>query len=73
MPYDITYMWKLKYGTKEPIYKTETDLQTQGTDLCLSRGWGEGEGWSFGVNRCKLIHLEWISNEVFLYDTGNYI
>ena len=28
MPYDITYMWKLKYGTKEPIYKTETDLQT---------------------------------------------
>ena len=25
MPYDITYMWNLKYGTNEPIYKTETD------------------------------------------------
>ena len=25
--YDITYMWNLKYGTNEPIYKTETDSQ----------------------------------------------
>ena len=24
-PYDITYMWNLKYVTNEPIYKTETD------------------------------------------------
>ena len=24
----------------------------------------------FGVNRCKLLHLEWISNEVLLYSTG---
>ena len=23
----ITYMWNLKYGTKEPIYKIETDSQ----------------------------------------------
>ena len=22
MPYDITYMWNLKYGTNEPVYKT---------------------------------------------------
>ena len=28
IPYDITYMWHLKYGTNEPIYKTETDSQT---------------------------------------------
>ena len=26
--YDITYMWNLKYGTNEPVYKTETDSQT---------------------------------------------
>ena len=26
--YHITYMWNLKYGTNEPIYKTETDSQT---------------------------------------------
>ena len=28
IPYDITYMWNLKYDTNEPIYKAETDSQT---------------------------------------------
>ena len=28
IPYDITYMWNLKYDTNEPIYETETDPQT---------------------------------------------
>ena len=28
IPYDITYMWKLKYGKNEPIYKTEAESQT---------------------------------------------
>ena len=28
IPYDITYMWNLKYDTNEPIYKTETASQT---------------------------------------------
>ena len=25
IPYDVTYIWNLKYGTNESIYKTETD------------------------------------------------
>ena len=25
IPYDITYMWNLKYGTNETIYNIETD------------------------------------------------
>ena len=32
-------MWNLNYDTKEHIYKTETDSQTQGTNLWLPR-WG---------------------------------
>ena len=28
IPYDITYVWNLKYGTNKPIYKTEIDSQT---------------------------------------------
>ena len=28
--------------------------------------------WEVGVRRCKLSHLEWISNEVLLYSTENY-
>ena len=38
IPYDITYMWNLKGGTNEPIYRTETDSQTQRTVLWLLRG-----------------------------------
>ena len=33
---------------------------------------GSGMDWAFGVGRCKQLHLEWISNEVLLYHTGNY-
>ena len=29
--------------------------------------------WEFGTNRCKLLHLEWVRNEVLLYSTENYI
>ena len=29
--------------------------------------------WEFGVNRRKLLSLEWISNEILLYSTGNYV
>ena len=25
---------------------------------------GSGTDWEFGVNRCKLLPLEWINNEV---------
>ena len=28
IPYDIAYMWNLKYDTNELIYKTETESQT---------------------------------------------
>ena len=41
--YDITYMWNLKSGTNELTYKTETDSQTQKTNLTVTkeeRGWG---------------------------------
>ena len=41
-PYDITYTWNLKYDTKELICETETDSQTQRTDLWLPRGGGWG-------------------------------
>ena len=41
VPYDITYMWNLKYGTNEPICKTETDSQT-----CVCQGRGGGNSWT---------------------------
>ena len=28
IPYDITYLWNVKYDTNEPIYEIETDSQS---------------------------------------------
>ena len=33
----------------------------------------EAPDWEFGVNSCKLLPLEWISNEILLCSPGNYI
>ena len=64
-----------KMWSNEPIYKTETDSHTQRTDLWLPGGGRAGSeiDWEFGVDGCKLLRLEWISNEVLLYSIGNYI
>ena len=40
---------------------------------CQQGGEGSGVDWEFEVNRCKLLHLEWISNKALLYSMGNYI
>ena len=64
-------MWNLKYGTNEPIYRTETDSENKLVVAKRERGGSEVD-WSW-VSRCKLLHLEWISNEVLLDSTGNYI
>ena len=43
--------------------------------LVVAKGEGEELGWtgSFGVSKCKLLHLEEISNEILMYSTGNYM
>ena len=69
------YMQNLKYGTNEPTKQKQTQRQREQTWVVGAKGEG-GEivmNWEFGVKRCKLLHLEWKSNEVLLYSTGNYI
>ena len=46
IPYAITYMWNLKYGYDDTIFKTETD-HSQGEQTCGCQGGGEREwgGW----------------------------
>ena len=69
-PYGITYMWNLKYDTNEPMHKTETDSQTQTTDLWLPRQGQERSG-SSGLAETNLF-IGWINNKVLLYTSGNY-
>ena len=40
-------MWNLKYGTNKPIYKIETDLQTQRIGLWLPKGRSELGVWGW--------------------------
>ena len=49
-----------------------TDVENK---LMVAKGeeGGSGLDGEFGVGRYKLLHLQWISNEVLLYCTGNYI
>ena len=49
IPHDIIYLCNLKYGTNDPIYKTETESQTQKTNLWLPKGKGAGERDKLGV------------------------
>ena len=44
IPCDISYMWNLKYDTNELIQETETDSQTQRTDLQVAKGEGAEGG-----------------------------
>ena len=40
---------------------------------CQEVGGGSEIDWEFKVSRCKLLHWDWISNEILLCGTGNYI
>ena len=41
-PYDVTYMWNVKFDTNKLISATEIDSQAQRTDLWLQGRWGGG-------------------------------
>uniref|UniRef100_A0A8D1AZ02 Uncharacterized protein n=1 Tax=Sus scrofa TaxID=9823 RepID=A0A8D1AZ02_PIG len=40
---------------------------------CQERGGGSGMDGELGVNRCRLLPVEWIRNEILLCSTGNYV
>ena len=52
---------------------TEKKLMDLENRLVVAKGEGERMGWELGVNGCRLLPLEWISNEILLCSTGNYV
>ena len=66
-PYDITYVWNLKYDTNESIYETETESQTQNRLVVAKRVGGGGRmEWEVEVSRYKLLYIQWIKNKALL-------
>ena len=59
------------FSLKPPFHRKEN--QGQGEQTCGCQGGESRMDWEFGVNRCKLLPSEWISNEILLYSTGNSI
>ena len=53
--------------------KKQTHEHREQTCGCRGGEGGSGMDGEFGVSRCKLLHLEWISDEILLNSTGNYI
>ena len=66
-------IWYLTHGTNEPLHRKENHGLGEQTYGCQKGGRGSGMDWEFGINRCQLLPLEWTSNEILLYSTGNYI
>ena len=61
-------MAQMNLSTKQK----QTHRYREQTCGCQERQGESGMGWEFVVSRCKLLPLEWISNEVLLYSTRNY-
>ena len=51
----------------------QTHRHREQTCGCQGEEGGSWMDWEFGGGRSKLLHLEWISNEVPLYSRGKYI
>ena len=61
------------YGTNESFHGKEYHGLGEETFGCQGQGGRSGMDWEVGVNRCRLLPLKWISNEILLYSTGNYV
>ena len=59
--------------TKMNLFMKQKQTHRHGKQTCGYQGEvrGSRRDWGFGVGRCKLSHLERISNEVLLYSTEN--
>ena len=66
-------MWNLKNDTNEPIYETETDSQTQRTELWSPGVWGWTGSLGLVDANYYIQNIKQINNKVLQYSTGNYI
>ena len=68
----ISYL-ESKNSINEPFHRKENHGCGEQTWGCHEGGRGGGSGidWELGVNRCRLLPLGCISNEILLHRTGN--
>ena len=55
-------------------FSTEKKIMDLENRLVVAKGrQQEQDGWVLQFNRCRLLPLEWINNEILLCSTGNYV
>ena len=59
IPYDIAYIWNLRYSTNEPFHRKEKIMDLENR-LVVAKGEGEGVGW--------LGSLGWIDTNYYLWN-----
>ena len=57
MPYDITYVWNLTHGTKEPFHRKEN--HGLGEQTVVAKGEGEGVGWTGNLELIDANYCLW--------------
>ena len=62
-------MAQMNLSTKQK----QTHRHREQTCGCQRGRGGSGMDWEVGGSGCKFLHLEWMSTEIVLYSTGNYI
>ena len=71
IPYDIIYMWNLKYD--KWTYLQKKNRQRKQSCGCQP-GMDVGVGWTGNLGLTdENLHIEWINNKVLLYSTGKYV
>ena len=71
IPYDITYMWSLIYGTNESFHRKETNTGAWTIDLWLVAE-GEGVGWTGSLGLADANCCIW-GGQAMGSCTGNYM
>ena len=57
--YDVAYIWNLKHGTNELIYKREIRVQMKKTNLWLPGGKRQGGiTWEVGIDIYTLLDIK---------------
>ena len=51
----------------------QTHQHREQTYGCQREGNGREVDWEFGVRRCIRSPIEWMKNNILLYNTGNYV
>ena len=73
IPHDITNIWNLRYGTNEPFHRKKNHGFGEQTCGCQGEEERVGCDWNLGLIGANYCLWNWISNEILLYSTGNYV